>query len=156
MIRRAQLQDYRRLTALWLTSCRKAHDFIAADYWQKMSLSVERDYFPHSETYVYEDKHQLKGFISLLENNFIGALFVMPQYQNQRVGSKLLRFVRRHRPHLSLKVFVQNRQALAFYQKHDFKIIAEQVDVSTKQKELLLGWAVGCLSGFQPRRQGDS
>lgn len=156
MIRQAKVADYPLLAALWLKSSLAAHDFVAAEYWQKMENSVRRDYLPNAETFVFEDKHQIKGFISIMDHNHIGALFVAPVWQKQRIGSKLLNYIRRRRPHLTLKVFVKNQTALQFYRKHGFKLIAEQVDVSTQEAELLMSWAVGCISGFQKRYRGDS
>ncbi len=156
MIRKASLTDYETLAALWLETSLAAHGFVSAEYWRKMVSSVQKDYLPNSETYIFEDKHKIKGFISLQENNYTGGLFVLPKWQQCKIGSKLLKFVRRHRPNLSLKVFAKNEQALRFYQKHGFKIVAEQTDVSTGEKELLLGWSAGCLTGFQKRFQGDS
>ncbi len=156
MIRKACAQDYSKLADLWLKVSLDAHDFIPENYWRSMHKSVLRDYFPNAETYVFEDKHQLKGFISLMENNYIGALFVASQYQRQKIGKKLLTYVRRHRSHLNLNVFTKNAQAIRFYQREDFKIVNEQTEESTKEKELQMSWAVGCKSGFTKRFQGDS
>lgn len=156
MIRCAVKKDYATLSQLWLKASLKAHSFIADDYWIKMTPEVAKYYLPNSQTYVFEDRHQLKGFISLTENNFIGALFVANDFQNQHIGSKLLKYVRRKRPHLCLKVFARNENALLFYQRAGFKIVDESFEVSTGQKELLMSWAIGCISGFQKKRQGDS
>lgn len=156
MIRYATEKDYPTLTKLWLASSFSAHDFISENYWQQMAKSVENYYLPNSETYVFEDRRQLKGFISLTENNHIGALFVAPPFQKQRIGTKLLRYIRRRRPHLSLKVYIKNEAALRFYQSAGFKILGEQTDPTTGETELMMSWAVGCISGFQKRCQGDS
>lgn len=156
MIRKANAKDYTKLADLWLKASLDAHTFIAGDYWRGMQKSVMRDYFPNSETYVFEDKHQLKGFISLMENNYIGALFVAPQFQKRKIGKKLLAYVRRQRSHLNLNVFIKNTKAIRFYQREDFKIVNEQNEKSTGEKELQMSWAVGCKSGFKKRFQGDS
>ncbi len=156
MIRKAKNSDHQKLADLWLKTSLDAHDFINSDYWRNMQKSVLRDYFPNSETYVFEDKHQLKGFISLMENNYIGALFVAPQYQRQKIGKKLLTYIRRHRSHLNLNVFTKNTNAIRFYQREDFKIVNEQKEESTGEKELQMSWAIGCKSGFIKRFQGDS
>lgn len=36
-----------------------------------------------SKTYVYEENEKIKGFISMINEEFIGALFVGVEYQNQ-------------------------------------------------------------------------
>ncbi len=156
MIRKANAQDYIKLADLWLKASLEVHDFIADDYWRSMQKSVMRDYLPNSETYVFEDKHQLKGFISLMENNYIGALFVAPQFQGRKIGKKLLTYIRRRRSHLNLNVFTKNTKAIYFYQRQDFKIVNEQKEKSTGEKELQMSWAVGCKSGFKKRFQSDS
>ena len=101
MIRKAQPADYEKLTRLWLESSLLAHAFIDAAYWEKMQSTVRDYYLPNTETYVFEDRHRIKGFISLCENNYIGALFIAPQHQNQRIGTKLLEYSRRKRPNLT-------------------------------------------------------
>ncbi len=156
MIRRATLDDTDKICGLWLEASLRAHNFISEDYWRRMLPGIKRDYLPNSETYVFVDKHQIKGFLSLLDGKHIGALFVTPRYQRAKIGTKLLRYVRRKKPQISLNVFVQNKGAIAFYQKNDFKVIGEQIEPSTKEKELLMCWAIGCKNGFQKRFKGDS
>lgn len=156
MIRAAVPSDYPSLVRLWLAASLEAHDFIAAEYWKKMQNSIARDYLPNSQTFVYVDKHQIKGFVSVVDDSHIGALFVAPKYQGRRIGVKLLKHIRRRRGHLSLNVFAQNRRAVSFYQHNDFKIVLEQIEPSTKEKELIMAWAMGCKSGHCKRFQGDS
>lgn len=156
MIRKAGNEDYEKLASLWLEVSLKAHDFIAKDYWEKMVKEVRNYYLPNTDTFIFEDKHQIKGFISILENNHIGGLFVATEFQKQKIGTKLLNYLKKRRPNLTLKVFTKNKKALRFYQKNDFKIIVQQTDVSTGEDELVMSWALGCISGFQKRYQGDS
>ncbi len=156
MIRAARPSDKKKIMDLWLQGNLVAHSFIAADFWYESYDLVAETYLPAAETFVFEDKHRLKGFISLVDKNYIGALFVAPSFQGQKVGSKLLRYVQRHLPHLCLNVYAANRRALRFYQKSGFKIVNEQVDPQTQEKELLMAWGMACLSGFKKRCSGDS
>lgn len=156
MIRKSKQQDYEKLTKLWLEASLKAHDFIAADYWEQAADKIKTIYLPAAQTYVFEDKHQLKGFISLLDNNYIAALFVSRGHQKQRIGTKLLQYVRRRRPNMQLRVFVRNTNALRFYQKCGFKVVSEGTDTETQEKELLMAWAQGCFSGHVKIYKGDS
>lgn len=156
MIRRYKKTDTQKILDLWLSASVQAHHFVPADYWQKMQTSVRDHYLPNTETFVFEDRHQIKGFISVLDGNYIGALFVAPQWQKKRIGGKLLRFVQRRYPLLSLNVFVKNPQAIAFYQRGGFKITAEQIEPSTKEKELQMSWGLGCKSGFIKKYFADS
>ncbi len=143
MIRKATPADIDKIMQLWLETNTKAHDFIAPSYWQKHFDEVKNHYLPQAETFVYEDKHQLKGFISILLDNFVGALFVDTRYQRQNIGTKLLDYARKQKSSLNLKVYALNQPAIRFYQKNDFKILAEKFDESTQNKELIMGWMKG-------------
>lgn len=156
MIRKANTADFEKILKLWLESSVKAHSFIPSEYWEQMLPTIRDHYLPQSNTYVYEDKRQIKGFISLMDNNFIGALFVHPLWQRSRIGTKLLRYVRRRRPNMSLRVFAQNKNALRFYQSQGFKAVSEHYDTFTRSSELLMAWAQGCFSGYSKVFAGDS
>ncbi len=121
-----------------------------------MRAGVIRDYFPCTETLIFEDKRQYKGFICIADGRHIGALFVAPKFQGKKVGAKLLRCAQRKYSLLTLNVFVKNPRAVKFYQQNGFKIIAEQIEPSTGEKELQMSWALGCKSGFCKKYYGDS
>ena len=117
---------------------------------------IKKYYLPNTESFVFEDKRQIKGFISIIDDKYIGALFVDPLFQKQKIGSKLVNYVKKIYSELSLKVFTKNIKALHFYQKNGFKIIAEQIDESTKEEELLMSWSMECKSGFAKKHPEDS
>ena len=148
MIRKAKSTDIDKIMQIWLEANTKAHAFIAPVYWQKHFDEVKNHYLPQAETFVYEDKHQLKGFISILLDNFVGALFVDTRYQRQNIGTKLLDYARKQKSSLNLKVYALNQPAIKFYQKNDFKILAEKFDDSAQAKELIMGWMKGSKNPF--------
>ena len=156
MIRKAKISDTDKILKIWLEASNQAHSFVGENYWQKMVDSVKNHYLPYAKTLVFEDKRQIKGFISIVDNRHIGALFVLPKWQNQKIGKKLLKTAKRHHPLLSLNVFIKNTKAIMFYMQNDFKIISEQIEPSTKEKELNMCWGLGCKSGFSKRYKGDS
>ncbi len=156
MIRKYKSADEQKIIDLWLEASLQAHPFVADDYWREMQASVRDYYLPNTDTFVFEDKHKIKGFISVLDGSYIGALFVAPQHQGHKTGSKLLKFVQKRYPLLSLNVFVKNPRAINFYQRNGFKIIAEQTDPSTKEAELRMSWGLGCKSGFAKSYYADS
>lgn len=149
MIRKSQSADIEKLLNIWLKGSMQSHNFVEDNYWHKMMPGVKKYYLPNTDTFVFEDKHQIKGFISIIDDKYIGALFVDPVYQNQRIGLKLINYVKKIYPELSLKVYIKNENALRFYKKNGFKIIAEQTDEGTKEKELLMSWSLECKSGHQ-------
>ena len=156
MIRKFEKQDIDKMLALWLQASLQSHNFVEAEYWHNMMPIIKKYYLPNTESYVFEDKHQIKGFISIIDEKYIGALFVMPIYQKKKIGSKLLNFAKKLYPELSLKVFLKNEIAVHFYKNNDFKIIGEQEDESTGEKELLMSWSLGCKSGYKKIHPGDS
>ncbi len=156
MIRKARNSDIDKILKIWLETSNQAHCFVRENYWQNMLDSVKNHYLPYAKTLVFEDKHQIKGFISIVDDNHIGALFVAPKWQNKKIGKKLLKTAKRHYSMLSLNVFTKNTRAIVFYMQNDFKIVSEQIEPSTKEKELKMCWGLGCKSGFSKRYKGDS
>ena len=156
MIRKSEKQDTDKLLKIWLEASIQAHQFVESDYWKEMLPTVKKYYLPNTDTFVFEDKRQLKGFLSIIDDKYIGALFIDPRFQNKKIGTKLVDYVKRIYPELSLKVFTKNEKALRFYQKQGFKIISEQKDESTKEDELLMSWAMANKTGFYKRCPGDS
>lgn len=76
MIRAFRPQDLNPLMSLWLESTTLAHPFISADYWRESAALVRDIYLPRSQTWIYQDRERMAGFISVLESRFIGTLFV--------------------------------------------------------------------------------
>lgn len=131
-----------------------------SDYNALKKLSIDAhvifEDFYTSKTFIFEDKHKIKGFISLSNNNHIAALAVNPLYQNQRIASKLLCYIRRNKTTLFLRIFSQNYKSLRFYQKHGFKMVSEVFDETLNQNVLLLAWAQGCFGKHIKFRRGES
>ena len=156
MIRKFQHEDIDKMLNLWLQASLQSHNFVVAEYLRNMLPVVKKYYLPNTDSYVFEDKHQIKGFVSVIDDKYIGALFVEPKYQKKKIGSKLLNYTKKLHPELSLKVFLKNEDAIRFYKNNDFKIVGEQEDESTKEKELLMSWSLGCKSGYKKKHPGDS
>ena len=156
MIRKCQTEDMDKLLSIWLKGSLQAHGFVSSDYWNKMLPMVKKYYLPNTETFVFEDKRQLKAFISMIDDQYIGALFVDPNFQNMKIGTKLINYVKKIYPELSLKVFAKNAGAVRFYQRNGFKVVAEQIDETTNESELLMSWSLECKSGYVKKHPGDS
>lgn len=155
MIRRLIPSDIPAVLELWLRSTKQAHPFIAPGYWDENTGLVKDMLTRQAETYVFADKRRIKGFVSLLPENFIGALFVDEKFRSCRIGTKLLNYILRRRSAVSLHVYAANRPAVDFYRRNGFKIIMEQTDISSGQPELLMARACGSFRGIS-RRPGES
>lgn len=122
MIRNWDANETGPLLELWLESTIHAHPFIAESYWYD-SLPIVRDvYLPAAQTWVWEKDGVLKGFISVMESRFIGALFVAPDAARQGIGSALIGEAKKHYDGLSLEVYQKNVQAVNFYHAQGFRI----------------------------------
>ena len=125
-IRKIKREEIEQVMELWKTSTIKAHSFIEKEYWENNYEVVKNIYIPMSETFVYDDGEEIRGFISIINKEFIGALFVDIDYQGLGIGSKLIDYVGDKYNKLELAVYKDNESAVKFYKKKGFKIIEEQ------------------------------
>lgn len=126
MIRNIESKDIDKIMAIWLKSTIKAHDFIDEGYWNNNYNTVKNVYIPMSDTFVYEDKENIKGFISIINSEFIGALFVGIDCQGNGVGKKLIDYAMNKYKKLNLEVYKDNKKSVDFYMNRGFKIVKEQ------------------------------
>lgn len=142
MIRKWDAKEVRPLLALWLKSTIHAHPFIKEEYWHD-SIAVVRDvYLPAASTWVWEEGGEIKGFISVLESRFLGALFVAPEAIRRGIGSALVNEVKRHYAWLSLEVYQKNVQAVNFYHAQGFRIEDCAWQDDTLQPTWIMRWPV--------------
>ena len=130
--------DIDSIMDIWFQSTVDAHPFIDLHYWEKSYEVVKREYLPQSKTLVFEEGGVIKGFISLIEEAFIGALFILPRYQHQGIGKKLLEAVFRHQSELTLAVYEENKNSVLFYKKIGFQIIDRQLNVDSGKAEYIM------------------
>lgn len=140
MIRPAVKQDMPAIMALWLVSTTEAHPFISAQYWRESEAVVRDTYLPNALTWVAEDKGEIIGFISVLEQQFIGALFVEKSYHGKGIGQLLMMHVKMIFPQLMLEVYLENHRALRFYQREGFQTQDTQFNEDTQHKTAIMLW----------------
>ena len=138
MIRQLQNKDIDKIMGIWLESTIYAHKFISKEYWNENYNIVKDMYIPISKTFVYEDNDDIRGFISIINNDFIGALFVEKNYQSQGIGKSLRDYAKNLYDNLSLAVYKENEKALEFYKKMGFKIISENINEDTNCVEYIM------------------
>ena len=125
MIRQLQNKDIDKIMGIWLESTIYAHKFISKEYWNENYNIVKDVYIPISKTFVYEDNDDIRGFISVINNDFIGALFVEKNYQGQGIGKSLIDYAKNLYDNLSLAVYKENEKAISLYKKLGFNVIEE-------------------------------
>ena len=87
MIRRAVPADTDKIMSLWFRENAAAHSFIPRRFWENCAEMVRAELLPAAETFVFCDKRQIKGFISLLNGDYVGALFVREDCQGKALVS---------------------------------------------------------------------
>ena len=140
MIRNLKNDDIDIVMELWKNSTIEAQNFISDSYWLENYDNVKNNYLPNSDTYVYEEDGEIKGFVSLIENIFIGGLFIRVDSQRKKIGSVILDFLKERNDKLQLTVYDKNVRAMKFYLKSGFKILNTEIDKKTKEKEHLMEW----------------
>lgn len=142
MIRKFREEDLTKVMTIWTKGNFEAHPFIDKDYWLLNYNKVKDEYLKKAETYVYTENDEVKGFISILNNEYIGALFVKKEYQRQGIGRKLINFVKEKEKYdkLILHVYEKNINAILFYTALGFKNKKIQIDEKTNEKEYVMEW----------------
>lgn len=140
MIRKFKEEDTTKVMAIWTKGNFEAHSFIDKDYWLLNYNKVKDEYLKKSETYVYTENNDIKGFISILNNEYIGALFIKNEYRRSGIGRKLINFVKDKYDKLTLNVYEKNINAILFYTKLGFINQRIQIDDKTNEKEYVMEW----------------
>ncbi|EIW18787.1 MULTISPECIES: N-acetyltransferase [Pelosinus] len=140
MIKEFEKSEIDEVMNIWLATNINAHNFLPEKYWIDNYNVVKEQYLPISETFVYKEDSVIKGFISIINNSFIGALFVAKEYQGQGIGLKLINHCKSLYPKLELAVYVDNIGAVDFYKRCGFEFQTEQVNEDSAFREYIMFW----------------
>lgn len=132
--------DAPRVMEIWLAASEKAHHFIPMEYWRSTAPLVEKEILPRADTRVFVREGRVEGFLSLIEGDHIGALFVAPECQGRGIGGALLEDAKEGRELLTLAVYRENRNAVDFYRSRGFSVLEERTDEATGRGEYLMAW----------------
>ena len=133
-------KEINRIMEIWLESVISGHPFIPETFWQAEYENVRNDYLPKSQTFVYEEEGEIKGFISLIGHEYIGALFVAVDHQKQGIGKKLMAYVKGKQAFLKLAVYCPNSTAVDFYKKSGFHIDSIEKNEDTGVDNYIMAW----------------
>lgn len=137
MIRKFEPSDMERVLSIWLEASVRAHDFVAADFWESQVDNMRNIYLPGSETFVFESASGLLGFYSLV-GDILAAIFVQPSHQGRGIGKTLLSHARSKRGQLTLTVYRKNEKSCRFYLSQGFEVTGEQVEEHSGCVELVM------------------
>ena len=140
MIRKFKEEDTVKVMTIWTKGNFQAHSFIDKDYWLLNFNKVKDEYLKKANTYVYVEDDTIKGFVSVLDDYYIGALFVRREYKRQGIGRKLLNYVKERYDRLELNVYEKNMDAILFYVSQGFVNQKIKIDGETNEKEYVMEW----------------
>lgn len=137
MIRKLENQDIDAVMDIWLSSNIESHHFISKEYWEENFLMV-KEILPKSDVYVFEELHEVKGFIGVMNGTYIAGIFVLNKYQGKGIGNLLLQYIKQRYPMLELHVYLKNRRAITFYLRQGFEIVETTEQEDTNEMEYLM------------------
>ncbi len=138
MIEKLNKKDINQIMNIWLKENKSTHYYIPEEYWDNHFEDVKKEILK-AKIYVYKEKEEICGFIGL-SSTYIAGIFVKKENQSMGIGSKLIEYCKSKYPELMLKVYVKNKRAVAFYERKEFKIIEEEIDEETNEKEYVMIW----------------
>lgn len=140
MIKELKLENINEIMEIWKEATIEAHKFISKDYWLKNYDVVKETYIPMAKTYVYIEENKMLGFISIIDDEFIGALFIDVSNQNKGIGTKLIEFAKEKYSKLTLAVYTENHNAVEFYKRKGFAIHSEGINEDSGYAEFIMSW----------------
>lgn len=143
MIHKWRNNDLSPLLTLWLESTIYAHPFIKERYWYDSEALVRDAYLPYATTWVWQQHGELGGFISVMDEQFIGALFVRPAVIGRGIGKALMNHVKQRYDWLSLEVYQKNERAVKFYHAQGFRIEESAWQEETRHPTWIMNWQAG-------------
>lgn len=132
MIRRFKEEDTTKVMTIWTKGNFKVHNFIEKDYWLENFNRVKNEYLLKSNTYVYIEDDDIKGFISIIENEHVGALFVRQDSLREGIGRRLVNYCKERYEYLRLEVYEKNIDAMLFFVAMNFKNKEIKIEEETR------------------------
>lgn len=134
MIKKLTLDKLDEVMDIWLNTNIEAHNFISEQYWIN-NFDLVKEMIPNADVYIFEEGNIIKGFIGIVEQNYIAGLFVRERYQRQGIGKELLDYCKSKYSYLTLDVFIRNKNALTFYRKNNFEVKKEHFNQQLQELE---------------------
>lgn len=140
MIKNFNLSKLDSVMKIWIDTNIDAHNFIKKEYWIN-NYDLVKQMLPLADIYIFEEDNVIKGFIGVIDGNYIAGLFVKKEYQREGIGKKLLDYCKSKYLFLKLDVFIKNKNAVNFYYKNGFKVLDEHFSEETNEIEytMILG-----------------
>ena len=132
MIRKFRDTDVEELLDVWFQSSSLAHPFLDSAFMEKEKVNIREVYIPNTDTWIFEVKDQIAGFISMMGTE-VGAIFVRPEFQGGGIGTRLMNHVSGFNEELEVEVFERNVRGRSFYEQYGFEQVKKHVHEETGQ-----------------------
>ena len=138
MIEELNKKDINQIMDIWLKENKRTHNYIPEEYWDNHFEDVKKGILK-AKLSVYKAQEEICGVIGL-SDTYIAGIFVKAKKQSMGIGRNLIQYCKSKYPELMLSVYVKNERAIAFYEKEEFKIVKEETDKTTNEKEYIMSW----------------
>ncbi len=122
IIEAAGKNDYEKLIAVWESSVRATHHFLAEKDIVGYRWLILNEYFDQVKLYKIKVEGEIMGFTGI-NGKSIQMLFIHPDARGKGLGKRLIDFAKQEHDVNMVDVNEQNKQALGFYQKLGFVTI---------------------------------
>jgi GNAT superfamily N-acetyltransferase len=133
-IRAARPAEYDEIARVWMnswvsTGLEQPSNFLLANLRARISTEMEKGW----NLFVADDAGTLAAMLALhLPYRYLDQLFVVPEYQGQSLGRKLLAFTRQQMPdEIFLRCVRENEKAWRWYEREGFVLEKEAVEPMT-------------------------
>lgn len=134
MIKKLTLDKLDEVMEIWLNTNIEDHNFINQQYWIN-NFDLVKQMISSAEVYIFQEDNIIKGFIGIIEEEYIAGLFVKREYQREGIGKALIEYIKPKYKQLTLDVYAKNKNAINFYCKNNFKVVNEKKNEDTKELE---------------------
>jgi ribosomal protein S18 acetylase RimI-like enzyme len=135
-LRRAQGEDAEVLADIHIAAVRDAMPYLPELHTDEETHAWMRDVvLAGSEVYIADADGSAVGFVAL-GSDMLEHLYVVPDFQDRRVGSALLARAKELRPDgFRLWVFQRNEGARRFYERHGLRLVELTDGAANEERE---------------------
>lgn len=137
MIRAMRQDEIEDIMRIWIEANTTAHSFIPQTYWESNFETVKS--MVMEGVTVYEEAGEVLGFMGI-RDGYIAGIFVKTGRRSEGIGEKLIDEAKAEYSALTLHVYVDNRQAVKFYLREEFRVTDKAANQETGADEYKMEW----------------
>ncbi len=138
MIRQFEMKDLTQVLEIWLKTTIEAHPFIDPGYFLNNYQSFQEDHLLKSQSQVYEIDGKIVGFVSIKQDMVVTTINVDPDYRLNGIGEALMNHLLNKFQQVTVKCFLDNAGALAFFTKLGFELVDKETDLELHREVCIL------------------